>query len=46
MTDTFCDQGTLTVSVGEGYISSREVSTLRRGDVIRTTRLARSPSLL
>jgi flagellar motor switch/type III secretory pathway protein FliN len=34
------------VSVGEGYITSHEVSTLRRGDVIRTTRLARNPSLV
>jgi hypothetical protein len=37
MADMFSDQGTLTVSVGEGYISTHEADTLVKGDVIRTS---------
>jgi flagellar motor switch/type III secretory pathway protein FliN len=44
MTDLFRTKGVLTVSVGEGYLSSFEVSTLKKGDIVRTTKIAGSPS--
>jgi len=46
MNDFFHDKGTLTVSIGEGYLSAFEAGTLKAGDVVRTTRNAGSPSTL
>jgi flagellar motor switch/type III secretory pathway protein FliN len=46
MADMFHGQGTLTVSVGEGYLSSHEAGALEKGDVIRTARPTRDPSLV
>ncbi len=46
MNDFFTTKGTLTVSIGEGYISSFEASTLRKGDLVRTTHTAGYPSTL
>ncbi len=44
MNDVFATKGILTVSIGEGFLSSFEASTLKRGDVVRTTKLAGHPS--
>lgn len=46
MADFFTTKGTLTVSIGEGYLSSFEASTLKVGDVVRTTQLAGTPCAL
>jgi flagellar motor switch/type III secretory pathway protein FliN len=46
MNDFFTTKGTLTLSIGEGYISSFEASTLRKDDVVRTTHAAGYPSTL
>lgn len=40
MNDPFQTKGTLTVSLGEGYLSAFEVSALKPGDVVRTSRTA------
>lgn len=40
MSDPFHAKGTLTVSLGEGYLSAFEVSALKPGDVIRTAKTA------
>jgi flagellar motor switch protein FliM len=46
MDDLFTTKGTLAVSIGEGFLSSFEASTLKRGDIVRTTRLPGMPSML
>jgi flagellar motor switch/type III secretory pathway protein FliN len=46
MNDFFTTKGTLTLSIGEGYISSFEASTLRKGDTVRTMHAAGYPSKL
>jgi flagellar motor switch/type III secretory pathway protein FliN len=46
MTDLFTTRGTLTVSIGEGFLSSFEVSTLKKGDIVRTIRLCGMPSMM
>jgi flagellar motor switch/type III secretory pathway protein FliN len=46
MDDVFSVKGTLSVSIGEGYLSSFEASTLKRGDVIRTNKLAGNPATI
>ena len=46
MTDLSKTKGMLTVSIGEGYISSFEASTLKKGDVVRTANLAGYPSTI
>jgi len=43
MDDPFRARGTLSVSLGEGYLSSFEASSLKPGDVVRTTREAGVP---
>jgi flagellar motor switch/type III secretory pathway protein FliN len=43
MDDAFRTKGTLTVSLGEGYLSAFEVSTLKPGDVVKTSRTAGTP---
>ncbi|MGA2975375.1 MAG: FliM/FliN family flagellar motor switch protein [Spirochaetia bacterium] len=46
MNDFFTTKGTLTVSIGEGYLSSFEASTLKKGDIVRTTRICGAPSMI
>ena len=46
MDDLFTTKGTLAVSIGEGFLSSFEASTLKKGDIVRTTRLPGMPSML
>jgi flagellar motor switch/type III secretory pathway protein FliN len=46
MNDLFRTKGTLMVSIGEGYLSSFEVSTLKKGDIVRTTKIAGYPSTI
>jgi len=46
MADLFETKGTLTVSIGEGYLSSFEVGILAPGDLVRTRRLAGQPVTL
>ena len=46
MEDLFTTKGTLSVSIGEGFLSSFEASTLKKGDIVRTTRLPGMPSML
>jgi flagellar motor switch/type III secretory pathway protein FliN len=46
MDDLFRTKGALTVSIGEGYLSSFEVSTLKKGDIVRTTKIAGYPSTI
>jgi flagellar motor switch/type III secretory pathway protein FliN len=46
MSDFFNRKGLLTVSIGEGWLSSFEVGSLKVGDVVRTGHLAGRPSTL
>lgn len=46
MNELFETKGTLTVSIGEGFLSSFEAGTLKPGDVVRTTKNAGYPSTL
>jgi flagellar motor switch/type III secretory pathway protein FliN len=46
MNDFFSIKGLLTASIGDGFLSSFEASTLKPGDIIRTTRLAGTPSII
>ena len=40
MKNFFHEKGTLTVSIGEGYLSAYEVSVLKPGDIVTTAKLA------
>ncbi len=40
MEDFFNEKGTLTVSMGRGYISSFEAGVLKEGDIVRTSKIA------
>jgi flagellar motor switch/type III secretory pathway protein FliN len=46
MSDFFRVKGTLSVSIGEGWLSSFQASNLKRGDVVRSTHIAGTPSPL
>jgi flagellar motor switch/type III secretory pathway protein FliN len=46
MNGFFTEKGLLSVSIGEGYLSSFEAGTLQTGDVVKTGRLAGCPSTL
>lgn len=46
MNDLFTTKGTLTVSIGEGCLSSFEASTVKKGDIVRTTRIAGTPLMM
>ena len=40
MIDVFKEKGKLTLSVGEGYLSAYEISVLKPGDIVMTSKLA------
>jgi flagellar motor switch/type III secretory pathway protein FliN len=46
MSDFFHKKGTLTVVIGQGWLSSFEAGTLKAGDVVRTGQLAGRPALI
>jgi flagellar motor switch/type III secretory pathway protein FliN len=46
MSDFFNTKGTLAVSIGEGWLSSFQASTLKTGDVVRSAHIAGQPSTL
>ncbi len=46
MSDFFHKRGTLTVVIGQGWLSSFEIGSLKVGDVVRTGQLAGRPALI
>ena len=40
MEGAFTKKGKLTISIGEGYLSAYEISVLKQGDIVKTTKLA------
>jgi len=46
MSDFFHKKGTLTVVIGQGWLSSFEVGSLKVGDVVRTGQLAGRPAVI
>jgi hypothetical protein len=40
MENAFTTKGKLTVSIGESYLSAYEISVLKQGDIVKTTKLA------